>query len=88
MNNLNKYTVNIDIYADNQEEAQEVIESILRIHENVSNEDLFGMSMVIEEKPEVVNMIKTAIVNPTKFFTSKEARKIIFGFFKKKQPQE
>lgn len=52
------------IIAESEEEAEDVKEALLTLHEHLDNVELVAIARVVEEKPELVPYLRQMIENP------------------------
>lgn len=81
---MNTFKVKIEIEAESQEEAAEVLDSLMYIHENFKNNELIAFTDIMADNPEMIKMIKSKIEKPPKIlmtFTKSTIGKKILGVF-------
>lgn len=64
------YKVEIEIEAQDKEEAEEVLDSLMYIHENFKNNELIAFTDIMADNPEMIKMIKAKIEKPPKLLTN------------------
>lgn len=64
------FKVGIEIEAQDKEEAEEVLDSLMYIHENFKNNELIAFTDIMADNPEMIKMIKAKIEKPPKLLTN------------------
>lgn len=64
------FKVEIEIEAESKEQAEEVLDSLMYIHENFKNNELIAFTDIMADNPEMIKMIKAKIEKPPKLLTN------------------